>query len=915
MNFDIKKRIDAIGQPEAIRLFFEFINKVITENKISNEDERFVLNVRNDYRKRFSVNLNSRLILYIKDGDEFGFMINQTDWIKFENVPIIKKESFEKYDPASFLVTFTFNDVIIHKKLIEKYWLISCEQYLPSQQKSQYRKYHIPELFNIALQNNLLNKYITTSMDDYTNFRQIINDFNDYIKTEDSLLNKFEIQKVYQKYVWISDAEKIIGEKDFCHYELITRDKYPNKVWIELHFDKKWKKRAKSLLNDMLGEDFFWNSDHGEELSLALKETVDFGDIDILSKLENGINLFERLFGNFVRDLSVTNVKEDFISWFVEKDGSDHNYFSQQFGGNLDRFRLEIDKYEEIYKSDFKSELFIFTLKNIKEKIEEIRKNIYSNSLGFSEYSQNNNNGRPKAILGNKNYITFLKEYEITQNSQIDTKKAQAPKIELMSVNQILYGPPGTGKTYNTINKSLSILEGKTLKEIDLEERNFLKQKFENHITKRHIVFTTFHQSMSYEDFVEGIKPHTKNENVTYSIEDGLLKQIVKSAMIEYLEVPEIKNSDESFESVYSDFVKSIKLFVGKRETVFTTKTGAEIMVVAANENAIQIKYLWSSKKKENEGQHIFSVTKEKLKKVLLEGIDPSKVKNLQAEIFPLIGHIYCELFAVYKSFYDFVISNNGEIETIQFDYADQTFQEVKEQFDLIDKEIIKNKIVQPYVLIIDEINRGNVSQIFGELITLIEDSKRLGQDESLEVTLPYSKTKFGVPPNLYIIGTMNTADRSVEALDTALRRRFCFEEILPNLEVLNGRMVGNILLRELLKVINKRIEILLSRDHTIGHSYFIDVETEADLRNIFKNNIIPLLQEYFYGDYEKIGMVLGTGFFDVTDKYDKNLFADFPSQNYPEAGILNQLTRIDDEFEIIKALEILLKKKTVTSE
>lgn len=223
----------------------------------------------------------------------------------------------------------------------------------------------------------------------------------------------------------------------------------------------------------MLGEDFFWNSDHGEELSLALKETVDFGDIDILSKLENGINLFERLFGNFVRDLSVTNVKEDFISWFVEKDGSDHNYFSQQFGGNLDRFRLEIDKYEEIYKSDFKSELFIFTLKNIKEKIEEIRKNIYSNSLGFSEYSQNNNNGRPKAILGNKNYITFLKEYEITQNSQIDTKKAQAPKIELMSVNQILYGPPGTGKTYNTINKSLSILEGKTLKEIDLEERNF----------------------------------------------------------------------------------------------------------------------------------------------------------------------------------------------------------------------------------------------------------------------------------------------------------------------------------------------------------------------------------------------------------------------------------------------------------
>src|SRR5690606_727010 len=195
------------------------------------------------------------------------------------------------------------------------------------------------------------------------------------------------------------------------------------------------------------------------------------------------------------------------------------------------------------------------------------------------------------------------------------------------------------------------------------------------------------------------------------------------------------------------------------------------------------------------------------------------------------------------------------------------------------------------YVLIIDEINRGNVSAIFGELITLIEEDKRLGEDEALTAKLPYSKDSFGVPPNLYIIGTMNTADRSVEALDTALRRRFSFVEMPPvpncikdgnGLEAIEGINLPN-----LLTTINKRIEKLLDKDHMIGHSYFMGLNTVNELKRVFHNKVLPLLQEYFFGDYGKIGLVLGEGFFEKTDDNDKDIFA--PFNDYDSSGLMQR--------------------------
>jgi 5-methylcytosine-specific restriction enzyme B len=234
-----------------------------------------------------------------------------------------------------------------------------------------------------------------------------------------------------------------------------------------------------------------------------------------------------------------------------------------------------------------------------------------------------------------------------------------------------------------------------------------------------------------------------------------------------------------------------------------------------------------------------------------------------------------------------------------------------------------KKSSSKPYVIIIDEINRGNISQIFGELITLIEEDKRLGRPESLEVTLPYSKDKFGVPPNIYIIGTMNTADRSVEALDTALRRRFSFEQVLPDPELIgfHGKlrersgMVDGIVLSELLIIINRRIEKLLDKDHLIGHSYFMGVADLKGLKLAFQNKINPLLQEYFYGDFGKIGLVLGQSFFDDnTIKSDStNIFTPFPDYDPSDyldrkAYRLKDVSLMSDQ-DFIDAIQKLMLK------
>lgn len=393
----------------------------------------------------------------------------------------------------------------------------------------------------------------------------------------------------------------------------------------------------------------------------------------------------------------------------------------------------------------------------------------------------------------------------------IDTAKAVAP------LNQILYGPPGTGKTYHTINEAIKIINP----DFDLtQDRPFIKAEYDRLVTEKQIAFTTFHQSLSYEDFVEGIKPKTEGNEVVYEIEDGIFKQLCNRASLK-----NNSNFQEAYENLVKEFSKNDNELL-----VLETPKGKKFRVQLNSNNNLS---LITTEKRNHQG----TLTKEKL-----------------------------------EQHFNFGDAFNG-----WEGYANGIISYLESRFNL-NKKDSKNK---NYVLIIDEINRGNVSAIFGELITLLEDSKRKGNDEALTLTLPYSKLEFSIPNNLYIIGTMNTADRSVEALDTALRRRFDFKEMMPDYNVIEQEYINDLDtgLAEVLKTINQRIELLIDRDHSIGHSYFYGVDTLEKLANAFNNKIIPLLQEYFYGDYGKIGLVLGAGF--VTKKTNSDIhFAKFEYEN-----------------------------------
>ena len=413
-------------------------------------------------------------------------------------------------------------------------------------------------------------------------------------------------------------------------------------------------------------------------------------------------------------------------------------------------------------------------------------------------------------------------EFELLEkNSSNDKSKKHDSVDNEFPVNQILFGPPGTGKTYTTINKALEICG------VDIpEDRKEIKQLFDEKVAEGRIVFTTFHQSMSYEDFVEGIKPQEPKQDgdpISYVVEDGLFKRICEVAS---RKSPKINR--EIFAAKYEEFAQ--KLPPKEEEDsdfVLETPTGYSFWLYQNSAKSISVKA--GSKKAP------MSLALSELEKVFFENKKPTYKPYTQPVIDEILKGV------------DIYLPSKAE----------------------------SNK---PYVLIIDEINRGNIAEIFGELITLLEQDKRLGNSESLEVMLPYSKTKFGVPKNLYIIGTMNTADRSVEALDTALRRRFNFEEIAPNPDLIRkkGGVIDYIDLADLLMTINNRIEKLMDKDHLIGHSYFLNVKTLSGLMAVFYKNIIPLLQEHFFGDYGKIGLILGEGF--VQEKESDSTFARFSS-------------------------------------
>lgn len=466
----------------------------------------------------------------------------------------------------------------------------------------------------------------------------------------------------------------------------------------------------------------------------------------------------------------------------------------------------------------------------------------------------------------------------LNSSAQYDAPKSNF-SIMTHPLNQILYGPPGTGKTYNSINTALEIIDDEDTRAIASNGRYAVKALFDKKVKEGQIVFTTFHQSMSYEDFIEGIKPEVEeNEDgirtVVYDIKDGLLKSVSKRAISEYYKFREKRNEAAPldrlsvFEDAWNYLVELIQSRIDTNKSmVLETLTEKKIDVLSiTNQGNLMLK-------PQVEGALEYTVSFTRTKKLFDAFPNLNVIKNIDKEFRTVIGGSNSTAYWSVVNFLNTWVDKHGKM-VLQ---KEQPTTAIDEKLITFDQEVVKKHINEPvkrYVLIIDEINRGNVSAIFGELITLIEDSKRAGRDEGLEVTLPYSKQKFSVPPNLYIIGTMNTADRSVEALDTALRRRFAFKEMMPQPDLIrtsgalketDGALIVDeqyiIDLTAVLEIINKRIKMLLDVDHQIGHSYLINVKSLKDLVHAFNNCIIPLLKEYFYHDEEKIALVLGEGF------------------------------------------------------
>lgn len=547
------------------------------------------------------------------------------------------------------------------------------------------------------------------------------------------------------------------------------------------------------------------------------------------------------------------SLKEKFIKYvydIVYKSNQSYLQYGKKIE-NLDNVILNLTN-KQIYEIQNSEELssFLFQLKKISE---------------WQDYNHKNGNGIPYAIL-NTHYRKFIQNNIVKDNSMKQEANFAQEKI-YQPLNQILYGPPGTGKTYNSVLKAMSIIDNTEYKDVSEEQYSALKTRFDELKQAGQIEFVTFHQSYSYEEFVEGIKPYipewgtTDNTEVRYIGENGIFKRICKKA-----ESPIIKSNDNNLELNDNPKIWKVSLM----------KTGEnDIRKDCMENNRIRIGF-----DKYGETINDETIFDDGGSRVLSAFIDKMEIGDIVLSCYSektidAIGVVTSEYkwnndFPQYKRYrevkwlakglnHNILKINNGTKFTLGTVYQLNNMS-LKDVLDIVDEQeqVTSYKDNDKlYILIIDEINRGDVSKIFGELITLIEEDKRVGNKYQMKTTLPYSKESFGVPNNLYIIGTMNTADRSIALLDTALRRRFDFEEIIPRPELLGGKVVEGINLQTLLTRVNERITNKYDRDHQIGHSYLMGVNTKEQLERAYKNRILPLLNEYFYNESKTVAEIL----------------------------------------------------------
>lgn len=455
----------------------------------------------------------------------------------------------------------------------------------------------------------------------------------------------------------------------------------------------------------------------------------------------------------------------------------------------------------------------------------------------------------------------FLEKHSLKQDA---TEEADDVTVNAdFHPNMILYGPPGTGKTYHSVIYSVAICDGKSIEEIEKKDYDTVKARYEELKLAGRIAFTTFHQSYGYEEFIEGIRPVMEGGNtisdagddsqLRYRVEPGVFKKFCEEAgRVE---------------------VKTDKFDYNRESVIWKVTIRPEVREDCFRNNRIRINWGMDS-----DGAAGFVNDMKKGDLILATDGSRSVICGIAVVTSEEAFDLEEEENRTTRNVTWLVTGINEDIRAVnagkmlhrmtcarvpQMAVADVVALAMKKNHNLVGTRIEENK--KPYVFIIDEINRGNISKIFGELITLIEDTKRQGMPEQASAILPYSKEAFSVPSNVYILGTMNTADRSIALMDTALRRRFRFVEKMPQPELLYDVTIEQenktVNIGKMLELMNRRIEFLFDREHTIGHAFFMKLKTNPDmdtLAGIFRQSVIPLLQEYFYEDYEKIRLVLG---------------------------------------------------------
>lgn len=484
------------------------------------------------------------------------------------------------------------------------------------------------------------------------------------------------------------------------------------------------------------------------------------------------------------------------------------------------------DTYALFYQSLGKGrgvESFGNTLKNARDK--------YDGHNQSSRQGWKNPDGKPLSLTNGERKI-FEKYAEMPEPKfwkrveklieEVDEVESTTKEIGVFSntetrnhpLNQIFCGPPGTGKTYNSIYRALEILGVAIpgLRNSDEFRANAIKE-FESQIKKGNILFLTFNQAYSYEEFIEGIRPVLNKDQLTYKLENGILKKFLLGG-------------------------SRIEDFFSAGEVVKSTR--AKYKVVRVDNGNIKLRKFEESGADTRGNIYIPIEALEELWNYIND-------KKITPEV--LMSR-------------DYLGSVKQELETDNF-ILSYTSEFTACLNHLISKTITPSEKSSPKVLLIDEINRGNVSHIFGELITLLEEDKREGKGVSIK--LPYSKESFILPPNLYILGTMNTADKSIAPLDFALRRRFHFESFWPDSALVAQKWKVDEVSKEqaqaVFEALNQKIEMLKGKDYTIGHSYFLKLNGVHDLYRTMFEQIIPLLNEYFYHDWNSLKFILGNKF------------------------------------------------------